>query len=193
MTDLKRVPGWLVIAAILTALTILVHEMAHYIGAVAMGAQNVKLHWVDVTYDEGSLTAFGVAVTALAGPLFTHALILWIWLSGAISSAALALGLGACSRNIVLLPFTLKTLINRDVSSFSGDEVRAAEALGITPLPFALIAVMLGVGGLITFLTRAYRSSSVAFPIALFIGTIVGIVLWNYIGPVLLYGGRGYG
>ncbi|MYG09484.1 MAG: hypothetical protein F4170_01355 [Rhodobacteraceae bacterium] len=70
--------------------------------------------------------------------------------------------------------------------------MRAAEALGTHPLPFALVAVALGVGGLMLFLTRAYRMEGVTQPIVLFIGTIVGIVLWNYVGPLVLPGGRGY-
>ena len=81
----------------------------------------------------------------------------------------------------------------RYVSGFSGDEVRAAEALGLHPLPFALAAVALGVGGLMLFLMRTYRMEGISQPIAFFIGTIVGIVLWNYVGPVVLAGGRGYG
>lgn len=192
MQILKKFTYWLTIAAILTVLTILAHEIAHFVGAVMMGAEEIKLHWADVTYKENTLDAFGVAVTALAGPFLTHVIILSVWLSRASNVAALSLGLGACSRNLVLLPFTVNMLMGRDVSSFSGDEVRAAEALGTHPLPFALVAVALGVGGLMLFLTRAYRMEGVTQPIVLFIGTIVGIVLWNYVGPLVLPGGRGY-
>jgi len=192
MQTLKKFTSWLAIAAVLTILTILAHEIAHFVGALLMGAKEIKLHWADVTYKENTLNAFGVAVTWLAGPFLTHVIILCVWLGRASSVAALSLGLGACSRNLVLLPFTVNTLMGRDVSSFSGDEVRAAEALRAHPLPFVLVALALGVGGLILFLTRAYRMEGMSQPIVLFIGTIVGIVLWNYVGPVVLPGGRGY-
>lgn len=192
MQTLKKFTNWLAIAAVLTVLTILAHEIAHFAGALVMGAEEIKLHWADITYKENSLDAFGIAVTCLAGPVLTHMIILCVWLSRASSVVALSLGLGACSRNLVLLPFTVNMLMGKNVSSFSGDEVRAAGALGTNPFPLTLIAVALGIGGLILFLVRSYRRVGVPQPILLFIGTIVGIMLWNYIGPLILPGGRGY-
>ncbi len=192
MQTLKKFTNWLAIAAVLTVLTILAHEIAHFVGALVMGAEEIKLHWADITYKENSLDAFGIAVTWLAGPVLTHMIILCVWLSRASSVVALSLGLGACSRNLVLLPFTVNMLMGKNVSSFSGDEVRAAGALGTTPFPLTLIAIALGIGGLILFLVRSYRRVGVPQPILLFIGTIVGIMLWNYIGPLILPGGRGY-
>ncbi|MEJ6394400.1 hypothetical protein V8J82_14115 [Gymnodinialimonas sp. 2305UL16-5] len=176
----------------MTALTILAHEIAHYLGAVAMGAQNVALHWADITFDETTLDDRGLAVTWMAGPLLTHAIILLVWLSGTSRPAALSLGLGACSRDILLLPFTVKSLLGRDTSGFSSDEVQVSQALGIGSLPLAALAVILGVGGLIWFLLRAYHKEGVSLVIALVTGTVAGFLLWTYVGPILLPGGRGY-
>ncbi|MEJ6393156.1 hypothetical protein V8J82_07820 [Gymnodinialimonas sp. 2305UL16-5] len=53
----------------MTALTILAHEIAHYLGAVAIGAQKFALHWADITFDETALDRQNLAVTWLAGPL----------------------------------------------------------------------------------------------------------------------------
>ena len=158
-----------------------------------MGGQGVTLHWADVTYDPQSLTAMGGAVTALSGPFLTHSIILLVWLSGARSVVALAFGIGVCTRNLVLLPFTVKALMGRDVSGFSGDEMRAAEALGISPLPFALVGVGLGVIGWAVFLRRAYLRGRWVLPVALCVGAFLGIAVWSFVGPLMLPGGRGYG
>ena len=192
MHAFAKYPGRLTLAAVLTMVTILAHEIAHYLGAVFMGGADVHLHWADVTYDAASLDALGVAVTSLAGPAVTYAIILWIWASGRTEAASLALGLGACSRNLVLLPFTIKSFLGRDVSGFSQDEVTAAAALGIAPLPLAIVSVALGLAGLILFLTRAYRAEGAWLSVALFLGTLIGIVLWSQLGPVVLPGGRDY-
>ena len=192
MKQSTKLPLWFLGAALLTALTIIAHELAHYVAAIVMRAENVKLHWADITFTENSLNSTGLAVTWIAGPLLTHGIIVWVWLSKRTDLLALALGLGACSRNLVLLPFTIKFLFGRDVSTFTNDEVTVAEALGISPIGFAVVAVLLGVGGTIVFLKRAYASNGVLFPIALLLGTIAGIILWGTAGPALLPGGKGF-
>lgn len=192
MANLNKLPIWLITAAVLTALSILAHEVTHYIGAVAMGARDVAISWGDYTYDPASLDAMGVAVTAMSAPLLTHIVILWVWRSGATNALALALGLGACSRDIVIFPFALKIALGRDLSTFTNDEMRASEALGISPFPFALVAAVLGIGGVIVFLRRAYRVQGWLFALALFVGTILGLVLWGKVGPMVLAGGRGF-
>ena len=192
MKNIKFIPKWLIVAAALTALTIFIHEIAHYVTALAFGAENVKLHWLDVSYDPASLSRMAAAMTALAGPFSTYLIIIVVWLSGISGLAPLALGIGAASRNLVLLPFALKMVLGHDISSFSNDEVRTAIILNISPLPFGLIAVLLGVGGMVVFLRRAYRTNGVVFPIALIVGTALGIILWSAVGPVLFSGGRGF-
>ena len=193
MKTFQQIPVWLVIAALLTALTIIGHEIAHYLGALAMGASDVALHWADVTFDAATLSGWGLAFTWFAGPLFTHAIILVVLLSRASGIVALALGLGACSRDLVVLPFTIKLLLGRDVSTFTNDEVTAAAALGIAPHAFAVFAAGLGLVGLAVFLNRAYRSKGALFAVTLILGTLAGIALWSVIGPTLLPGGKGVG
>ena len=107
--------------------------------------------------------------------------------------AALALGFGACSRNLVLLPFTIKLLLGHDVSTFTNDEVTVANALNMSPAILAIVAVLLGVWGIVVFLKRAYASKGKIFPITLVLGTIGGIILWGTVGPVILPGGKGFG
>ncbi len=193
MSAILRFPLLIAFAAILTALTIVGHEIAHYVAAVATGAENVKLHWADVTFQDGSLGNNGIAITWIAGPIFTHAIILWVLLTGTSQFFALALGLGAASRNLVLIPFTLKLSLGRDVSTFTNDEITVAKAVEIAPISLALVAVLLGLSGLIVFLTRAYRRSKVVWPLSLVLGSIAGILLWGAVGPALLPGGKGFG
>ncbi|MEM6727719.1 MAG: hypothetical protein AAF618_04395 [Pseudomonadota bacterium] len=186
-----KVSFWLAVSALATILTILGHEVAHYVGALASGAENLRLHWADISFDEASLGNIGTAVTWLAGPVFTHGVILWVLLSRTSNIWLLALGLGASSRNLVLIPFTVKLLLGRDVSTFTNDEVTASQALQISPIFFACFAVLLGIYGTTDFLRRAHHSVPYSLPISLFIGTVLGIVLWGLIGPVVLPGGKG--
>lgn len=192
MENIRYLPKWLICAAVLTALTIFVHEIAHYISALVMGAENVQLHWLDVSYDPASLSRTGAALTALAGPFSTYLIIVVVWLSGASALAPLALGVGAVSRNLVLLPFTIKLILGRDISSFTNDEIRTAIILNVSPMPFGLAAGLLGIGGLFVFGRRAFRAGGVVFLLALLVGTVLGITLWSLIGPLLFSGGRGF-
>ena len=192
MAHLTRTVQMVGIAAFMAVLTIIGHELAHYTAALVMGAKNVTLHWADVAFDETSVGAMRRTLIALSGPVFTHAIILWVWLRGSQSVAALGLGLGAVSRDLVLLPFTLKLMLGRDVTGFTNDEARAAQALDIAQLGFALVAAGLGVCGLVVFLRRAYRAQNWVFPVALVAGVVLGIVFWSVIGPLVLSGGRGY-
>lgn len=186
-----KISRWLAISALLTILTIIGHEVAHYCGAVAVGAENLHLHWADVSFDEASLSDNGTVITWLAGPVFTHGIILWVLLSRTSNIWLLALGIGASSRNVVLIPFTLKLILEQDVSTFTNDEITAAHAFGIPPIFFALIAATLGIVGTLIFMRRAHRAMPYALPISLFVGTVLGIVIWGVVGPVVLPGGKG--
>ena len=184
---------WLLVAVASAAATIVLHEVAHYLGALAMGAENINLHWADVTYAAGSLEPFGEAVTWAAGPLLTHGIILAVWLSQATGAVPLAMGIGACTRDILLLPFAIKTVLGRDISGFSGDEVTVASSLGIDPLPLALLAVLLGLVGMAVFLRRGFKTRGMLFCLILIAGVFLGIVLWGAVGPIVLPGGKGFG
>lgn len=188
-----QISRWLAIAALFTIVTIIGHEIAHYSGAAAVGAENLHLHWADISFDEASLSDIGTAITWLAGPLFTHGVILWVLLSRTSNIWLLALGLGASSRNLVLTPFAIKLLLGRNVATFTNDEITAAHAFGISPVFFALIAATLGIVGTFVFLRRAHQAVPFALPISLFIGTVLGIVFWGIVGPAVLPGGKGIG
>lgn len=95
--DMAHIPRWLAISVAMTVLTIVAHEIAHYTAALAMGAQDVTLHWADITYAPASLDRMGEIIIWSAGPILTHALILWAIVSQSSRPAMLALGLGAAS------------------------------------------------------------------------------------------------
>lgn len=193
MQNFVKIPIWLMCAASLTILTIVAHEVAHFLAAKAAGAENVSLHWADVTFLDGSVGNMGVAFIWLAGPAVTHAIIIWVLLSKAHSLAAMALGIGACSRNIVVLPFTIKFLLGRDTSTFTNDEVTAAAALDVSPMFFALPAVLFGLVGGTVFIMRACKTIHYSQVVSLICGVVLGIVCWGAVGPILLPGGKGFG
>lgn len=188
---MTKMATWLAIAAAMTILTIIGHELAHYLAAGATGAENLHLHWADISFDEASVSAPQLAAIWIAGPVLTNGIILGAWFSGARGAAILSLGLGAASRNIVILPFALKLLLGRDTTSFYNDEAAVAGALGVSPLPSALVTVVFGIGGTVLFARRAYRDAGWRYPLILIAGMVLGIALWGIIGPMLLGGGRG--
>jgi len=183
--------GILALTAVMTVVTIVVHELAHFGAAISSGARGVSLHWADISYEPGSLSSVGEAVTWGAGPLVTHAIIIWALVSRSNHIAVLALGLGAASRNLVLLPFAIKSLLGRDTTTFTNDEVTVGQALGLSPLVFAVPAIVLSLLGLFVFLRRCWRSRGGVPAVLLILGVVLGIVLWSVVGPVLLPGGKG--
>ena len=190
-----RALPWAAWCVLLAPLTIVLHEVGHYVTALWAGSPNPVIHysWTD----PGNLPAKGAstdAVIGLAGPSVTIVLALfacaWIALRGP-ARWAFALAVCAVSRFVVAVPYTLINIVVRltrgNLGAPAFDEYKAGTALGWSgdALLASTVVVLVGV---LVFVGRKlpHGERSVAWT-GLLIGTILGWACWMLLlGPTLL-------
>ena len=193
-TWLRRAAPWAGWCVLFVPLTILLHELGHYITALSLGVQAPALHYSSVSYDVTTTPASVNGAVGLAGPAVTVTLALiacgWILFRGP-ARWAFALAISAASRFAVGVPYTLINIVIRLIGGRMGapafDEHKAATALGwsgdalLASTSLVLIGVLLCIG---FKLPRGERTA--AWPGLLF-GTVFGWALWMLlIGPAIL-------
>jgi hypothetical protein len=200
---------WFFAAALAGPLGIVLHEIVHFLTAVAFGFEGAALHFASAGYadhdafwraylDESSeaaghvLPVWQVGAVAAAGVVFTWAL--------AVSSALLAPGRGlrtfggallgafallAPARGYTGLSYILTVRPHYPNAFPNFDEFRAAAALGVP------VDVPVAVGVVVVLFCWAYlvpkvrRDLIVVVP-ALLLGTAAGILAWLVVGPLVL-------
>ena len=94
-------------------------------------------------------------------------------------------------RNLLLLPFIIKSILGRDTSTFFFDEIRVAQALNFVPILLVSISLILGIVGVIYFIRRAYTINGIPLAACVITGGIFGFYVWSVLGPLILPGGPG--
>ncbi|MEM7798423.1 MAG: hypothetical protein AAF633_04460 [Chloroflexota bacterium] len=89
-------------------------------------------------------------------------------------------------------PYTIKSILGLDTSTFFFDEIRGADALGISPLIPVIISLSIGVLGTVYFSRKTKQGHGLLTMILMIIGTFAGIYLWSLVGPVIFPGGHGF-
>ena len=176
-------------------LTIMLHELGHYLAALSLGSPNPTLHysWTspgDLASKDSSIGG----VVGLAGPAVTVILSLfacaWIVVRGP-ARWAFALAVSAASRFVVAVPYTVINIVARlmgaSLSPPAFDEHKAGIALGwsgdalLASTAIVLAGVLICVG-----VKLPHGERSIAWP-GLVIGTALGWIFWMaFLGPTLL-------
>jgi len=190
----KTLGVWLLAGILSAPLTIILHELGHYLAALAMGAEGVTLHFADVAYDETSVSLAQGSVVSVMGPVTTYLIILGCFLLTrkqfnlyVVTAAIVAPLRGLAGLGFVI--FSLRGITDR---AFSGvDEWEFATKAGITPwIPILIALTVLGLSWFYFF--REIKRKQGGWYILLAVGVIVIglIVYFNVLGPVFFPGGR---
>ena len=188
------------------SLTILPHELGHYLVYLAMDAPNLALHYDRVSWDSqefwdavgredyaaAALFApiWGVALGLAAGPLVTYAMVA-ACCYGCVRwrpySALVAIGYLSPLRLVVALMHGVRVLLGQDASGASYDELAFAALTGIpvqVPVAFGIVVMAISGVWLARYLPRGRRTLAVVSMLA---GAVAGAVLYlDYVGPWLL-------
>lgn len=188
------------------ALTILPHELGHYLVYLAMDAPGLALHYDRVSWDSqefweavrredhAAAAVFapipGVAAALAAGPLVTYAMVAACCYGCARwrpYPVLVAFGYLSPLRIVVALMHGVRVLLGQDASGASYDELGVASLTGI---PVQVLVgsgiVVMAISGvwLARYLPRGRRTVAVVSMLA---GAVVGARLYlGYVGPWLL-------
>ena len=187
--------AYALLCALLAPLTIVLHEVAHYVTALALGFPDVEFHFSAIAHgDIGGRPGWQSGLVGLAGPAATIAFILAAIALGRRRPGTAwphALAFAAASRLLVGVPYTLANSITRlsggrlDPPAF--DEYKAGVALGVSgdamlgaSVAFFFVAIV--------WLARALpKGRRLAAWAGLLAGTALGWALWMaLLGPILL-------
>jgi hypothetical protein len=195
MNWVPRTVPWAAWCVFFVPLTIVLHELGHYLAAVLAGSPNPALHysWTN----PGDVAGKGPAISGvigLAGPATTIILsafgCLWIRLRRP-TRWAFALSVSAVSRFVVAVPYTIVNigirLVGGSLRPPAFDEYKAGTALGwsgdalLASTVIVLVAVLVCVG------SKLPRGERLIAWGGLVTGTLLGWILWMlFLGPALL-------
>jgi hypothetical protein len=180
---------------IFVPLTIVLHELGHYLAALSVGSPNPVLHYSwTVPGDLPSQAPLVDGIIGLAGPAVTVVLALfacaWLYLRGP-TKWAFALAVSAVSRFIVAVPYTTISIVVRllggHVRPPAFDEYKAGTALGWSGDALLASTVIVLVGVLVVVGRKLPRAERGIAWTGLVTGTALGWICWMLLlGPVLL-------
>ena len=188
------------------ALTILPHELGHYLVYLAIDVPNLALHYESVSWDAQefweavgredyaaaavSAPIRGVAFALAAGPLVTYAMVAACCYGCARwrpHSVLVAVGYLCPLRIVVALMHGVRVLLGQDASAASYDELGVAALTGIPVqvfVAFGIVVMAISGSWLARYLPSGRRTVAVVSMLA---GAVAGAVLYlGYVGPWLL-------
>lgn len=192
---LRKALSWGAWPLVAVPFTILVHEAAHWLTAVAVGYPDPALHYSSISHgDVDGYPAASAGLVGMAGPVVTALQILasiaWVLWRRA-HPLAFALGVAAASRFAIAVPYTVANiavlLTGRRLQPPEFDEHKAALALGLSG-DVALAVTSLLVIAVLFWLARYLpKGERTAAWTGLLLGTAIGWIWWLVVlGPILL-------
>ncbi len=192
---LRKASSWGAWPLAAVPFTIVVHEAAHWLTAVAVGYPDPALHYSSISHgDVDGYPATSAGLVGMAGPVVTALQILvsiaWVlWRRP--HPLAFALGAAAASRFAIAVPFTMVNmamlLTGRRLQPPEFDEHKAALALGWSGDVALGMTSLLVVAVLIWLARYLPKGERPAAWTGLLLGTAIGWFLWLVVlGPILL-------
>ena len=191
---LRTVP-WIAWCVLFVTLAIPLHEVGHYLAAMWVGSPNPTIHYSST--DPGNLSTARTSangIVGLAGPAVTILLsafaCAWILMRGP-QRWAFALAVGAVSRFIVAVPYTLMNVVVRllggRMRAPAFVEYKAGVALGVSGNAL-LASTVLVLAAVVAFVAiKLPRGERAVAWTGLITGTTIGWIFWMLLlGPVVL-------
>ena len=190
-TRLLRWCGW---PLLLAPLTIFLHELGHFLAAVALGFPDPQIHFSAISHgDVSGRPAWQSGVVGLAGPAVTAAFVfggLALTFRAPRLRFGWALAFAAASRFFVGVPYTIANLIalasGRRLDPPAFDEYKAGEALGWSGDATLAVSSLLFFAVLLRLALGVSRGQRTAGWLGLIVGTVAGWAAWFAAGPYLL-------
>jgi len=188
----RRDIAWFAAAVAAVPLTILTHELGHFLAGRAFNHPAVALHYASVSSDavKAGFPPWQLATVAAAGPLVTIVTVLACCFLATRYRARpliIALGLFAPVKFSVGLVFIYYWLTGVRNSTPNFDEFNVAKHAGISPLIPSLIGAAVLLVGWFWLVRSIPGTERVRALAALIAGMVAGLALYGrFVGPLLL-------
>ena len=184
---IAKVLKYLLFGIIAVPLTIIPHELGHFLAYHLFGATNVQLHSASVSADKETLSNIQIAIANVIGPIISYLTIVlafiltqknyqpfWIIL-------ALAAPLGRIV-NFVYIYFRLAGYSPNP----NFDEFNFSKNLGIEPLFLAILTAILVIVTFAIFFKKAWSAGKFGEVGLVVFSLIVGVAIWFSVGGLIL-------
>lgn len=185
--DAVKVLKYVIIGIIAVPLSIITHELGHFLAYYLFRASNIQLHSVSVSADKNALSSFQLAVVNIVGPLITYFTIglaafftrrkyipFWIIL-------ALAAPLGRIV-NFIYLYF--RVLGYNPNPNF--DEFNFSRNMNIEPLFLSIVTAIVIILTLFFFFRKVWLAGRFKESAAVVFSLICGVLVWMTLGGLIL-------
>jgi len=184
---MSKLLKYLLLGIVAVPLSIISHELGHFLVYHLFGAGNIQMHSASVSAEKEALSSFQIAIANITGPLITYFTIglayfltrknyqpFWIIL-------ALAAPLGRIV-NFAYIYFRLAGYTPKP----NFDEFNFSQNLGIEPLILSILTAILVLITFIIFFKRAIREGKFFEVARIILSLIAGVAVWFTIGGFIL-------
>lgn len=175
------------IGIIAVPLSIVTHEMGHFLAYQLFGASNIRLHSVSVSADKEMLGSSQIAIASIVGPLISYLTIglafvltrkryipFWIIL-------ALAAPIGRVVNGVYIYFRALGFSPNPNF-----DEFNFSRSVNIDPIWLSIATAAIVLATFFVFFRKAWQYGRFAEVSIIVASLIAGLLVWALLGGVLL-------
>ncbi len=175
------------IGIVAVPLSILTHELGHFLAYHFWGAANVQLHSVSVSADKEMLTGIQIAAVSILGPIISY-----LTIGIALFATAkryipfwIILGCAAPIGRIVNFVYVYFRLLGSSPNP-SFDEFNFSRSLNIEPLWLSIVTIAIVLATFFVFFRKAWNDGGYAEVLMVIFSLAAGLSIWSLIGGVIL-------
>ena len=182
-----KILKYIAIGIVVIPLSIVTHELGHYLAYQLFGAENVQLHSVSVSADKEMLSNGQIAMASIVGPLISYLTIgaafiltrkkyipFWIIL-------ALAAPIGRVVNGI----YIYFRVLGYDPSP-NFDEFNFSKSISVDPIWLSVVTMVIVLVTVVVFFRKAWRAGGFAELALDIISLVAGLVAWMLVGGLIL-------
>ncbi len=182
-----KVLKYILIGILAVPISIVTHEIGHFIVYQFFGASNVQLHAFSVSADKESVGNLQNAIAAITGPIITYLTVVSAYFLTQKSYQPfwiiLALG-GLIGRIVNFIYIYFRTAGYNPNPNF--DEFNFSKFTGIEPLFLSIITAILFLIIYAVFLKKAWKENGLKEIGLIALSLICGVAVWNFVGGLIL-------
>ncbi len=175
------------IGVIAVPISIVTHELGHFVAYQIFGASNVQLHAFSVSADKESVGNFENALAAITGPIITYLTVILAYILTQKNYQPfwiiMALG-GLIGRLVNFIYIYFRAAGYNPNPNF--DEFNFSKFTGIEPLFASIITAILFLIIYAVFLKKAWQEDGFKEIGLITLSLICGVAFWNFVGGFIL-------